>query len=169
MIIICIKIFLARILDVSLGTVKTYLMVKGQKIPATFLSFFEVLIWFLIAREALTVGISNLWIPISYALGYATGTFLGTYITDNIINSFVTVQIITKKENDKIIDILRENGFGVSVVNLNNTKDGIKKNMLFVEINKKSLNHLRKIIENSNDNYFFTINETKYVQNGIIK
>lgn len=51
MVLMCLKIFLARIIDVTLGTVRTVLVVRGRKNTAALIAFVEVLIWFLIARR----------------------------------------------------------------------------------------------------------------------
>ena len=63
--ILCFKIFFARILDVSLGTVRTIFTVKGKSLISALIGFIEVLVWFLVAREALSNGI-NIFIAISY-------------------------------------------------------------------------------------------------------
>ena len=84
---LCIKIFLARILDVSIGTIRTLIMVKGKIYITTILAFLEVFIWFIVAKEALVTKIDNILIPISYSLGYATGTFLGSYICNNLASA----------------------------------------------------------------------------------
>ena len=51
--ILCVKIFFVRILDVSLGTVRMIITVKGNKLVASLIGFFEILVWFLIVKEAL--------------------------------------------------------------------------------------------------------------------
>ena len=79
MLIICIKIFLTRILDVSLGTIRTILTVRNNKILASIICFFEVLIWFIVAREAL-VEIDNYLVPIFYSLGLTFMSLSITYI-----------------------------------------------------------------------------------------
>ena len=74
---ICVKIFFARILDVTISTFRQNIMLKGKIVISTILAFFEILIWFLVAREALVIAIDSIFIPISYSLGYATGTLIG--------------------------------------------------------------------------------------------
>ena len=62
MILTCLKIFLARIVDVSLGTIRTVLVVKGKSITPAVVAFFEVLIWFIVAREALNTELNSILI-----------------------------------------------------------------------------------------------------------
>lgn len=169
MLLICIQIFCARIVDVSIGTIRTVLTVKGKKYISAILAFFEVFIWFWVAREALNTEINSLWIPISYSLGYATGTLIGTYLANNVIKGFISIQVITESDNDLLINSLRSEGFGVSVVELKKEKDENKKDMLYVEIKKSSLKDATKIIRKYDPNAFVIINETKYVQNGLLK
>ena len=59
---LCIKIFLVRIIDVSLGTARTIIMVKGKSLVASLIGFVEVFVWFVIAREALNTTESSLLI-----------------------------------------------------------------------------------------------------------
>ena len=115
--ILCIKVFFGRIFDVSLGTIRTIMTVKGKKIYATTIGFFEVFIWFIIVREALNTNVSSLWIAFSYALGYATGTFIGSTIAEKFIKGTLSIQVITSSKNDKLVNELRNIGYAVSVIN----------------------------------------------------
>jgi len=99
-----IKIFFARIFDVSLGTYKTLLTVKGKSILPTILAFFEVLIWFFVAKEAILIEMNSIIIPISYALGYATGSYIGTYLSKKFIKCVLEVKIYNF--NKKVVDYI---------------------------------------------------------------
>jgi uncharacterized protein YebE (UPF0316 family) len=168
MILICIKIFLARILDVSLGTIRTVLVVHSSRLKGAILAFFEVLIWFLVAREALNTNVDSIWIPIFYAGGYAAGTYIGTILANNLVDGLITISIITKKNYTKVmLDKIRKEGYKASVINLQNPIDDIKKDMILVQINKKKMKVITKIVRTVDEKSFVMINETKYAQNGI--
>lgn len=66
--ILCLKIFFVRIIDVSLGTVRTIITVKGRRVVASMVGFVEVFVWFLIVREALNTDEVSIWIAVSYSL-----------------------------------------------------------------------------------------------------
>ena len=85
---ILLKIFFARILDVSLGTFRTILTVRGKTYIPTVIAFFEVIIWYYVAKEALLEKIDSYLIPISYALGYSAGNFIGILISKRFIPLF---------------------------------------------------------------------------------
>lgn len=166
----CFYIFFARIIDVSLGTVRTVLIVKGKNLSTALIAFFEVFIWFMVAREALNTEIKSILIPIFYAGGYATGTLLGSYLSNRFVDGLVGVQVIIKRnKTNKIINEIRDKGFGVSVVDLKNDYEGEAKDLLIIQINKKSLKTITKIIRTIDPDAFVVINETKYAQNGLIK
>lgn len=169
MLFICLKIFFARIVDVTIGTIRTVLTVKGRVLLPVILAFFEVFIWFLVAKEALNTDINSLWIPIFYSMGYATGTLIGSYISKNFLKGFIEVQVITKYNNDKMIHALRENGFGVSICSLKKNLNNEKKDMFFIQVKNKRLKEVTKIIREYDKDAFVVIQETKYVQNGIIR
>ena len=165
----CFYIFLARIIDVSLGTIRTVLIVRDKKVPACLIAFFEVFIWFLVAREALNTNINSILIPIFYAGGYATGTLLGSYISSKL-DTLMSVMVIVKQTKiSKLLKEIRDKGFGVSMLDIKNAYEKEKKGLLLIQLNKKSLNNLTKIIRAIDANAFIIINETKYVQNGLIK
>lgn len=85
LVILCLKVFFARILDVSLGTVRTMVTVKGNRLIASVVGFVEILVWFVIVKEVLNTDENSLWLGISYAGGFATGTYLGAFISENIL------------------------------------------------------------------------------------
>lgn len=163
---LCLKIFFVRIIDVSLGTFRTIITVKGKAFYASVIGFIEVFVWFLIVREALNTDVESIWIAISYSLGFATGTYIGSILSKHFIEGTLSIQIITTKYN--LVNAIRENGYGVSVINVNG-KNEEEKYMLFIEIKNKSLKQLRGIAYSIDKNCFFIVTETKYVQNGYIK
>lgn len=165
---LCIKIFCVRIIDVSLATIRTIITVKGKKIYATIIGFLEVFIWFMIVKEALNTDIKSIWIAISYAGGYATGTFIGSSLADIFIKGTFSIQVITSTKNDKMIEEIRKKGYAVSVIDAKG-KNNTEKYMLYIEINKKNLKDIKNLIEEEDEKAFIVVSETKLVQNGFIK
>lgn len=165
---LCLKIFFARILDVTLGTVRTIFTVKGRTIIAGIIAFIEVFIWFVVVKEALNTELSSIWIVISYSAGYATGTMLGILVSKTFINSIISVEVITSKGTEENIELIREKGYGVSVLEtVNNISD--KKQMLFITLNSRNLKDLKHILYQIDPKAFLVVNESKIVQNGYIK
>lgn len=166
---LCIKIFFARIIDVTLGTIRTVYTVKGKTLFAGIIAFFELFIWFLIAKEALNTELQSIWIVVSYAGGYATGTIIGTFISNTFINSLISVEVITTKATKENVTKIRKEGYGVSIVETVDSFQNKKNNILFITLNSRNLVELKKIIAEIDQEAFIVINESKIVHNGFIK
>lgn len=165
---LCLKIFFVRIIDVSLGTIRTFFSVKGQNLIASIIGFVEITVWFLVVKEALNTTNNSLWIVFSYASGFSVGTYIGGILSNLLIEGNLGVQIITSGSSNNLVKALRKEHFGVSIIDVRGQDENIK-HMLFIEIHNKSLNHLKKIVKDIDPKAFIVINETKYVQNGYIK
>ena len=163
---LCFKIFFVRIIDVTLGTVRTIITIKDKNFFASVIGFFEVLVWFFIAKEALDVSSESYLIGIFYALGFATGTYIGGKLSNYIIDSKVSVQVITSSASNSWLDEMRDSGFAVSVFDVRKKDDEKDKYMFFLEINRKSLDKLYFLIRKYDKNAFVVVNESKYVMNG---
>ena len=156
----CIEIFFARILDVSLSTIRTTYVLRGKTLTVAVIAFFEITIWFLVAREALN-GELNIFFVLSYSGGYTTGTILGTIFTDRFIKTNVEIMVISSKI--KNTNKIKDNGFGVSILNKDRNKV-----VLLIETNKKRLNDLTNLVKSLDKSAFITIKETKTIINGYI-
>ncbi len=166
--ILCTKIFIARIIDVSLATFVTILTVKNKKLIATIIGFIDVIIWFLVVKEALNTTNSSIWIALSYASGYAIGTYIGTTLSHILISGKVLVQVVVNGSLESKIDEIRNKGYAISQVNAKG-KNNTDKLMLFIEVDKKNVDELSSIIKKIDEHAFIIVNETKYVENGFFK
>ena len=154
----CIKIFFARILDVSLNTIRTTFVIKGRTFIVALIAFIEITIWLLVARTAINVEL-NLWIVISYSGGYTMGTILCTTFINKFVNTNMELIVIsTKIKNTKKI---KDKNFGVSILNKDKNKT-----ILLIETNKKRLDELTTLLKKLDNEAFITIKETKTIING---
>lgn len=164
---LCLKIFFARIIDVTLGTLRAIITIKDKIVLASAIGFFETLVWFTIAQEAMNESTNNnLLVGIFYALGFATGTYIGGILSKKVIKGNFSVQIITTKASEKWLKDLRDNGFGVSVMDMKEQDNLPNKYMFFLEINANDFNKLHKITKKYDKNAFIVVNESKTVVNG---
>ena len=161
-ILLCLEVFLARMIDVSIGVIRMVELVKENAKKAVILAFFEVLIWFLVVKDALTSDDFNIFVAIFYALGYAAGTYLGSYLSKKLMKENVGVQVITCCVTNKEIRKIKKEGYGVSSV----TMDGKNKKMLFLEVDEKKLKPLISFLESIDPHCFITISNRKMVYRG---
>lgn len=158
-----IKIFLARICDVSLNTIRTMFIVKGNKLVSVSIAFFEILIWFFAVREALTNVSNTYYVAISYALGYSCGTLLGMIINDIFINGIYTINVISNTISNKDILTIKSKGYGVSVF------DSIdNKKYLIICINKRKYKECIKLIKDLDSRSFIMVNDSRVSYNGYL-
>lgn len=160
-IILCLEVFFARMIDVGIGSVRTILLVKGKNFISMILAFIEILIWFFVARQTLTSEETNLAIILSYAGGYAVGTYVGGLINKYFVRGTLTAFIVTSLDNRDMVDELKDSGYGVSVISVEENKL-----VLLTEFKKKNLNKLKSTIKRIDDSAFIIINESLHVENG---
>ncbi|MBR3523717.1 MAG: DUF2179 domain-containing protein [Bacilli bacterium] len=163
--ILCLEIIIARICDVSLGTVRTIMTVRGKNLLATILGFLEITIWFIMVKDALTSEYDSILIVLSYATGYAAGTYIGGFLS-KYIRTKLCIQIIIDEDNQNIISVLRSAGFAVTVMNVEGYSEEKNKYMLLMEIDSNRFKELESILHKEDKKIFMMVNETKYVQNG---
>lgn len=157
-------IFLARITDVTLSTVRTLMVVQGRKIHAAIIGFFEVSIYIIILGKVVS-NLNNVGNILAYALGFACGNFIGITIEKKIALGKLSVHVILKGDNNyKLIEELRNNGFGVTVIN-GEGKSGPRQ-IVHIAINRKDLDKLTEIIFAYDEKAFITANSINPINGG---
>ncbi len=164
----CLTIFLARILDVSISTFRTMLMVKGKNFWIQILAFFEAFVWFIAARQALNTNLDTVLVPICYSLGYATGTYIGGVLSRRMIKDVNSIEVTTTRNNYKLIDALRDEGLGVQVIELKDSLD-YDKDLLVIDIKSRMTEEVVRFIKKHDDEAFIVVKDNKIVYNGYIK
>ena len=169
---LCLKIFFCRIVDVSMATFRTVITVKGKNKVAALIAIFEALLWFLVIREALTFETTTLqetlFIAIAYALGFASGTFIGGALSKKISGN-IEVQVVTSSKNNDLIKKLQAAGFALTVTSSEATQYSGEKYMLFSVIKSSKLEEFKNLIYEIDEHAFIMVYETKYMYNGFIK
>lgn len=160
-----ILIFLSRILDVTLGTLRIIFVSRGKKYIAPILGFFEVLIW-LIVISSIMQNANNIICYIAYAGGFACGNYIGMLIEEKLALGVLATRIfIIKEKTDLLMDKLCKEGFGATLVQGKGKID--ETNILFCIFRRKELNKVIQLIEEVDANIFYSIEELKYVSKGI--
>ncbi len=153
-------IFISRIMDVTIGTIRIVMVSKGQKFWAPFLGFFEVLIW-LIAMSKIFENIDNWVCYVTYAAGFATGNYIGLKLEEKLAVGLVKIQIITRKEAKKLIEALIEAGYGITHQDAKGANQNVS--IIYSIINRKDLHKVEKIVSAHNPNAFYSIEDVKFV------
>lgn len=151
-------VFFARIMDVSIGTLRTILLVRGYRKIAAVLGFFEVLIYLIVLGKVVG-NINQPVLIIAYCLGYASGNFVGSKIEERISIGRLSAQVILKDQNPEMIEKLRQAGFGVTIIE-GEGKEG-KSYLLYVIIERKKVNAMFEIIDKCDCAAFVTTTDVR--------
>ena len=163
---LCVKIFCGRLIDVTLSTLQTMLLVKGKRNLATIIGFIDVFIWFIVVREALKKKIKSIWIALSYAGGYAAGTFTGSNLAKRVISGTVGVQVITKNKDNKVISAIKASGFSATYVECKGIHEEDTSYLIGAQVDNKKLDEFKALVTNVDKNAFITVTESKENLNG---
>jgi len=159
LVILPILIFLARICDVTLDTVRVIYLNRGMKYVAPVLGFFEILIWLLAIGQIMM----NLTSPIhyiAYAAGFAVGNFVGIMVEEMLSVGTVLVRVITKREPAALMEHLRRNGHTTTSQEAFGESGPSK--IVFTVAKRKEVKNIVAIIKEHNPNAFYTVEDVKY-------
>lgn len=159
-------IFLSRITDQSIGTLRLIFLSKGYKLLAPTLGFFEVIIW-LLAVTQIFKQLDNFLYYIVYGLGFAAGNYLGMTIEEKLSLGNVVVRIIPKKDTTDLVNHLSEAGYGITRVGAEGSRGPV--DIILTIIPRKRLINLINIITQYNPNAFFTVEDVKMVKHGTLE
>ncbi len=153
-------IFLSRILDVTIGTIRIVMVSKGQKIWAPVLGFFEVFIW-LLAISKIFENLDNWMCYIAYAAGFATGNYIGLLIEEWLAMGIVKIQIITRRNASELIVNLKNAGYGITYHEAKGGVEGVS--IIYSIIKRHEIQKVEKIVKATNPRAFYSIEDVKSV------
>ena len=148
---VCLIVCVAKIVEITIQSLKTCMMVKGQRLKAAGLGFIECTIWGLVISTIISTLGDNLLLLLFYCTGYATGLFLGSTIENKIALGTSNLELIAGDDStQKITAYLRENDRGYTVFEGHGSKD--KMNMIFIVLPRRetpaALRDIRKCCDN---------------------
>jgi uncharacterized protein YebE (UPF0316 family) len=152
-------IFLARIIDVSIGTLRVIYISKGYKFIAPVLGFFEVIIW-LLAISQIVQNLSNFFCYLAYGAGFGTGTFVGMNLEEKVSLGHVIIRIITRRDASELVDYLKESGYSLTVIDAEGPKGPVK--VIFMILHRHDINEVIDIVKRFNPRAFYSIEELRF-------
>jgi uncharacterized protein YebE (UPF0316 family) len=146
-------IFFVRIIDVSLGTIRTISIVQGRMVGAFVTGLFEISMWLLVITAVLQKIIENPFLAIFYAFGFSTGNVIGILLEKKLAMGYTNLRIISSKKGKIISELINEKGYGATTFE-GEGKDG-KVIEVYVVCERKSLPALIKIIKEIEPDAFY--------------
>lgn len=157
-------IFVARVCDVTLGTLRIIFVSRGRRNLAPLLGFFEVLIWIVVIGQ-LVQNLHSVTAYLFYAGGFAAGNFVGMWLEDRLALGTYVLRIMISERCEDLVKLIRDAGFGVTVVDGQGSTGPMK--LVFTVLKRKHVNQVMTMIHEAIPNAFVTIEEVRSTEKGI--
>lgn len=155
-VLVCLIVCAAKIVEITIQSLKTCMMVKGQRFKSAALGFTECIIWGLAISTVIGTLGDDIALLLFYCMGYAVGLFLGSTIESKIALGTSSLELIASDDStEKITAYLKQNGRGYTVFAGHGSVD--RMNMIFIVLPRKETSKVLKDIRNSCENKVFVV------------
>jgi uncharacterized protein YebE (UPF0316 family) len=156
-------IFCARLIDVSLSTLRILLISRGMRQVAPFVGFFEVMVWLFAISQAMK-HLDHWYNYVAYAGGFAAGTWLGFFFENRLALGLQSVQIITGEDATDLIESLRAARFGVTDFAARGIRGNVR--LILTIIKRKDLGKVLDTVRAAHPTAFISVQDVRSVQEG---
>ena len=157
-------IFISRLGDVTMATLRHIFISKGLKKIVPILGFFEVLIWLVAMRQVFS-HLDNLACFIAWAAGFSAGTYLGMYIEERLAIGTQIIRIITAEDIIPLTDTLKKRNQGITVVDGHGALGPVK--LIFTIVKRTNKKEVIELIHLYAPNAFYSIEDVKGSERGV--
>ncbi len=156
-------IFILRVCDMSLDTLRVLFVMRGKKQIAWILGFCQSVIFILAIGRVLTQ-VNNPLNIIGYAAGFATGNVVGMIIEERIAIGHIMMNVISPRRGSAIVSHLRENGFAVTEL-AGRGKDGMV-SLINLSVLRKQVESVHKLVDEIDPEAFITAEDIRPIRHG---
>ncbi|MBP7146661.1 MAG: DUF2179 domain-containing protein [Acidobacteria bacterium] len=150
----------ARVVDVSLGTLRVMLLTRGRTLLAPVLGFFEVLVW-LVAIGQILQDLTNVYYYLVYAFGFALGTWVGMWIEQRLALGVFLVRVITHRDAGALIQALKARGIGLTYLDAHGANGTVQ--LIFTVVRRQQAPAVIELIKLHNPNAFYSVEDVRFV------
>ncbi len=165
-VVIPLLICLARIVDVTIGTLRIIFISKGLKYLAPVMGFFEVIIW-LLAIGQIMQNLGNAINYIAYGLGFAIGNYVGIVLENKISLGYVLVRIITRRSAKNLKHWLENSGRKFTIIDARS--DWGLVNVIYLPMKRKEVKGVVQTVKKFNPHAFYTIEDVRNISGSTLK
>jgi uncharacterized protein YebE (UPF0316 family) len=156
-------VFGARVVDVSLGTLRTIAIVHGRTALAFWLGFFESAIWLAVVSTIVQTVTSQPLLGIVYALGFATGNLVGIKIEKLIAMGHLILRVISRENSEQLVARIRDDGYPVTTFAGSGKSGPVTE--LYIVCRRRDLKKLLKMVVGLDPKAFYVTEQTGAVSN----
>lgn len=158
-------IVLAKIVEVSLATIRIVLITKGERKIGAFIAFFEVSLWLVLVSTVLDNIMADPFKIVAYAFGFSAGNYLGSFLEEKIGIGLAEIQIIVKEEHGRgLVDFIRSKGYAVTV--MHGEGKNFPRTILLMYVPRKKIKSIVAMIQAEQENSVITISDRKPIYGG---
>lgn len=157
-------IFICKVSDVTLGTLRNLFLAKGIKSIVPVVGFFEVMIWIIAVNQVLK-HLDNVMSYMGWGLGYAAGIYIGIKIDERLGLGLQMMRIVTNKSCDELVDGLAKENFGVTVMDGNGTKGPVK--VIYIIIKRTDYRKVNLLVQQYSPEAFYTVEDIREANRGV--
>lgn len=158
-------IFVAKIIEVTIGVFRMVLITKGERKLSPIIAFFEIVIWLLLVSTVLINITEDPFKALAYAAGFAIGQMLGSMLEDKIAIGNIRVEIIAAEDVGlKLASYLRDHNFGVTTMEASGMT--CKKIVIFLYAARKQAKKIVELCNEISPDLVVTIDDIKPVAGG---
>ena len=158
-------IFVIKVLEVSMATLRIVLITKDERVKGAFIGFFEVIIWVIVVATVLNNITNDPFKVVVYAFGFAVGNFVGSKLENFLAIGTTNMEVITHKaDGKKLSQELRKKGLAVTAVEAYGMTD--RREILYLHVPRKEVQTTTRLIRDIVSDVVITINDIKPVYGG---
>lgn len=154
-------VFIARIFDVSIGTVRTIVTVQGKTVTAFTLAVFEVTVWITVVSTVIHKVQAMPILVIFYSLGYATGNVLGIIVERRLAFGMIILKVFSSTRGPEITDVLRKLRQPVTVFHGEGMKGPVQE--LYIACRRRDLKWMIPKVRELDENAFYVVEQARDV------
>lgn len=163
-IILPLLIFISRLGDVTMATLRHIFISKGFRKIVPILGFFEVLIWLVAMRQVFS-HLNNAACFIAWAAGFSAGTYLGMFIEERLAIGTQIIRVITNEAITELAEVLKNNHQGITIVDGHGAKGPVK--LIFMIVKRSNKKHVLDIVHQYAPSAFYSIEDVKSFKHGV--
>jgi uncharacterized protein YebE (UPF0316 family) len=156
-------IFMLRVGDMSLDTMRVLFVMRGKKGIAWVLGFFQALI-FVVAIGSVLSDLSNPLKILGYAAGFATGNVVGMLIEERLAIGHVQLSIVSSRRGAAITERLRAEGYAITEIPARG-KDGVV-SLLSCSVLRKNIDSVQRFVNEADESAFITVEDVRPLWRG---
>jgi uncharacterized protein YebE (UPF0316 family) len=167
-ILIYLGIFAAKMVEVSLSTVRNVLINRGEKIRGAAIGFFEVLIWIIVVSNVLGSLTKDPFKVVVYCLAFSVGNYLGVIIENKLAIGTASIQAVVGEDaKEDLCALLRERGFGVTLIQGQGMEGTV--DVLLIFLKRRCVPEAIGLIRQRQPHALVTVNDIRQLRNGFIR